>query len=230
MFQWTHLQLEQLTSCRTQNPNNKRLDSLPSGLKKPYDEIYARIKEQDDLAQEFVDRAVGWVMCAAKPLTSNEILSAIRIDIREGEFQVSGEINENDLLFFCQHLLVIDQQGIWRMSHLSVMEYFEQNYWTLQKAHLHVGNTCLQMPIEMFGPNDGLYESDDEIESSELTVDETPPRALGVHVDFQKYVQLHWFVHVRAQNESETSQISSMTALLVKFLGTPHPQKGQRLL
>lgn len=219
-FQWTHLQLEQLRSCRTQESIEARLNSLPSGLKKAYDEIYARIKEQDELAQQLVDRAVMWIMCAARPLTSNGILSAIRIDAKEQDLQISSEINEEDLLFFCQHLLVVDHEGIWRVSHLSVMEYFEQHYWTLQEAHIYVGNACLLVLLDMPEPN-GDLESDDETEHSKDTTTTNMSRALGLHVDFQQYVQWHWVIHAQAQNKSQISQTSSMKELLVKFLGSP---------
>ncbi|KAJ5419757.1 uncharacterized protein N7487_003307 [Penicillium crustosum] len=204
----------------TQESIEARLNSLPSGLKKAYDEIYARIKEQDELAQQLVDRAVMWIMCAARPLTSNEILSAIRVDTKEQDLQTSSEINEEDLLFFCQHLLVIDHKGIWRVSHLSVMEYFEQQYWTLQEAHINVGNACLLVLLDMPEPN-GDLESDEETEHSKETTTTNMSRALSLHVDFQQYVQWHWVIHVQAQNKSQISQTSSMKELLVKFLGSP---------
>lgn len=130
-----------------------------------------------------------WVVCAAKLFTSKEILSAIRIDLNEKGLQVSHKIAKNGLLYLCQHLLVIDRKDFWKVSHLSVIEYFEQKYWTPQEAHLYVGNACLLVLLEPDGgrnlklakedrnieennydyeaESSGDFESDDEAENLE---------------------------------------------------------------
>lgn len=226
-FQWTHLQLEQLRTCRTPESIDARLKSLPFGLKETYDEIYDRIKTQDDLSQQLVDRTVMWVMCAATPLTSEELLSAIRIDAKEKSLQLSSEITEEDLLIFCQHLLVVGSDECWTVSHLSVMEYFEQHHWTLLEANLNVGNTCLLVLLHMPEPkrdpefDDSSADFDDILADVEDTAAESTSRPAGLHDSFQRYVLFHWWIHVRALNNSQISQLNSMTELLVKFLGSP---------
>ncbi|KAI9639917.1 hypothetical protein NHQ30_011693 [Ciborinia camelliae] len=67
---------------------------------------------------------------------------------------------------------------------------------------------------------DENLEYDDEGESSEY-IAKNKPRALSLHVDFQRYVVWHWVIHTQAQNELSVSQISSMKIRLVKFLGSP---------
>lgn len=208
-----------MRGCRTRESIETRLSSLPSGLKDTYDEIYSRIRDSDDLGQKLVGRAIMWVMRAVKPFTSNEILSAIRIDATKESLQLSSEINEEDLLFFCQHLLVIDHKRIWRVSHLSVTEYFEKHYWTPQEAHLHVGNACLLALLDMPEPNGEVAFDGKPKDLTEVPAG-TMSRALELHVDFQRYVHFHWPLHVQALNNSQRSQLSSMTVLLVKFIGS----------
>lgn len=219
-FQWTHLQLEQLRTCRTPESIDARLKSLPFGLKETYDEIYDRIKTQDDLSQQLVDRAVMWVMCAATPLTSEELLSAIRIDAKEKSLQLSSEITEEDLLIFCQHLLVVGSDECWTVSHLSVVEYFEQHHWTPQEANLNVGNACLLVLLDMPEPK-GDFDFDNRLTGLGDTAADNTSRVLALHARFQRYVLYHWWTHVQALNNSQISQLSPMTELLVKFLGSP---------
>ena len=68
-------------------------------------------------------------MCACKPLKSDELLSAIRLDATSDIIHLSEEADEDLLLDLCNNLLVLDsQRKVWRFSHLSVTEYFEENH------------------------------------------------------------------------------------------------------
>jgi len=135
-FQWAFLQTQQLLELQTEAAIRDRLGKLPVGLEATYDDIYGKIAARHKHEKKFADRALMWVMCACKPLNSVELLSAIRLDPDNKTMGLSEELNEALLLDICNNLLVLDsQRGVWRFSHLSVTEYFEKNYWSLQEAH-----------------------------------------------------------------------------------------------
>lgn len=125
-FQWTFLQLEQLKNCRSKEAIETRLGQLPKDLMDAYNEIYNNIDEGD---RAIADRAFMWVVCAERPLESATILEAIRIDCTKETLELSSAITEDSLLSMCSNLLVIDSASdTWKLSHLSVAEYFEQNH------------------------------------------------------------------------------------------------------
>lgn len=91
-----------------------------------YNEIYNNIDEGD---RAIADRAFMWVVCAERLLESATILEAIRIDSTKETLELSSAITEDSLLSMCSNLLVIDSASdTWKLSHLSVAEYFEQNH------------------------------------------------------------------------------------------------------
>ena len=93
---------------------------------------YNNIDEED---RAIADRAFMWVMCAKEPLDSATILEAICIDSTKEKLELASSITEDSLLSMCSNLLVNDSaSGTWKVSHLSVAEYFEQNHWSMQKA------------------------------------------------------------------------------------------------
>jgi hypothetical protein len=70
-------------------------------------------------------------MCAYEPLSSEQLLAAIRFDPKD-TVCLAGKITESQLLHLCNNLFVLDsQRNVWRFSHLSVTEYFEENHWDL---------------------------------------------------------------------------------------------------
>ncbi|KGO75635.1 hypothetical protein PITC_055130 [Penicillium italicum] len=177
--------------------------------------LYAKCDgmKQDEQGLQLVDRAIKWTISSAKPLTSDALLRAIRVNAEQDTLQESSAIDEEDLLSLCHHLLIIDHEGIWRVSHLSVTEYFEKHHWPLQDAHLYVGNSCLLVLLDK-ARKFRLDKDADEGSQSK-------GRRSDSNISFLSYVQNYWFVHARAQNENPSARISSMTRLLGKFFGSP---------
>ncbi|KAL5331179.1 hypothetical protein ACEPPN_000708 [Leptodophora sp. 'Broadleaf-Isolate-01'] len=162
MFQWVYLQIKQILDLESEEAIRDRLGKLPTGLKATYDEIYGK-KAQNKHDKALADRALMWVMCAYKPLSNEELLSAIRLDPKD-TICLAGKITESQLLHLCNNLLVLDsQRNVWRFSHLSVAEYFEENHWGLRQAHCYVAKICLGLLIETYKePRTGKDDSSDE--------------------------------------------------------------------
>lgn len=164
MFQWVDLQIKQILKCKSEEAVRSRLGKLPSGLKLAYDEIYSEIKDLEEYDKVLADRAFMWVMCACKPLNSDELTSAIRVNSNRDTVHLGSKITESSLLSLCNNLLVIDSQlKVWRFSHLSVMEYLEANCPSLRRPHSYAAKVCLGLFIETYKqPKSGSIDSLDD--------------------------------------------------------------------
>ncbi|GAW24923.1 hypothetical protein ANO14919_145190 [Xylariales sp. No.14919] len=149
MFQWAALQINQLLDLRTEPEIRMRLGKLPKGLEAAYDEIFKNIENLDTPAGTLSFRALRWTMRAYSPLTSRALLAAIRVD-PDKELVESFEPTEADILDWCANLVRIDSQQnppVWRVSHLSVVEYLEAR-WGLLEADCFVAKACLVLLLQ----------------------------------------------------------------------------------
>jgi ankyrin repeat protein len=156
-------------------------------------------------------------MCAFKPLKSDELLSAIRLDPKGDITHLFEEVDESLLLDLCNNLLVLDsQRNVWRFSHLSVTEYFEKNYWDLEQAHSYAAKICLVLLIETYkGARTGNVHSLGDSYNYESRVRDIfdPKHSL------QNYSRHHWIKHIQTQEEQEADP--GLADLLKSFLGSP---------
>jgi ankyrin repeat protein len=211
------LQIKQILKCTSEKAIRNRLGKLPGDLNATYDEIYNEIKHKDEHDRALADRAFMWVMCACKPLSSEELISAIRLDSEKDIFDLSDKITESQLLHLCNNLLVIDsRRRVWKFSHLSVTEYFEDNHWGLRQAHCYAAKICLRLLMETYkeprtGSVDRLGHGHDDKSRARDIFD--PKHSL------QKYSRHHWITHVQTQEEQEADPV--LAGLLKTFLGSP---------
>lgn len=214
MFQWAWLQVQNIVSCRSERDIKARFEelALPADLNRTYAGILGRIQGTYD--RECVNRAVRWVMCSAKPLTTRQLLAAICLKEQDGELHIEDGIGEEDLLVLCgtlltkgspDHLIRRGQRTVastWRFSHASVVEYFETTELSMLEDHSHVAKLCLlllmrQLPDDNFG---------------ERSLD-------GATLD--EYVQDCWMKHVQALEEGPNTARPDISDLLSQFLGSP---------
>lgn len=208
-FQWVYLQVKQILDLESEEAIRDRLGKLPRGLEATYDEIYGKIKTRNKHDKVFADRAFMWVMSARHPWTTEELLSNIRWSYEDTSSPAS-KITESQLLHLCNNLLVLDsQRKVWRFSHLSVAEYFENNYWTRLQADCYIAKTCLSYLIEVYKNP----ESDNNHD--------------GISDYFGHYSRNNWVKHVEAQNEDEPDPV--LRGLLKTFLGFPKESSLQYL-
>ncbi|KAI1426827.1 ankyrin repeat-containing domain protein [Xylaria sp. FL1777] len=212
MFQWVFLQIKQILRLETEAAILDRLGKLPPDLKTTYDEIYEGINARNEHDKAIADNAFKWVMCADPPFNSLKLLSAIRVYSEKDTFGLSECITESQLLHLCNNLLVIDsQRQIWRFSHLSVAEYFEENHWSRPKAHSYAAKVCLKILIETYKDPSG--------QANTRIFSDFQNDNLYLRHPFQSYVRLNWITHIQAQ-EGEAAD-SALTQLLKSFLGSP---------
>ncbi|KAF6824059.1 hypothetical protein CPLU01_11055 [Colletotrichum plurivorum] len=162
MFQWDALQIKQLLELRTASAIRDRIGKLPLTLKDAYDEIYLKIASLHAYEKQLAIRTFQWVMCARRPLTTEELLGAISVDPSLADVDIAAleipEVDENDILEFCQSLVVYQHQPgefgqgykTWSFSHLSVIEYLETNHFGLLEAHCNAACTSLTILEAVF--------------------------------------------------------------------------------
>ncbi|KAI3320880.1 hypothetical protein HD806DRAFT_221669 [Xylariaceae sp. AK1471] len=213
MFQWAMLQIKQLLNLRTEREISNRLGKLPEDLKATYDEIYRNIETRQDTYVSVLSlRALQWVICAYKPLTSKELLAAVHVDPEEG-IPNCFEATETDLLDWCANLLWVDSQQtppVWRVSHLSVVEYLETR-WTVPEAHCFVAKASLVLLRETYG---GEHEQESK-----------PDNIFHPDHELQIYVRHHWTSHVQTQEHQDADP--KLADLLKAFLGPPEKSSVQ---
>ncbi|RAK99918.1 uncharacterized protein BO80DRAFT_426008 [Aspergillus ibericus CBS 121593] len=226
MFQWTFLQLEQLRDCVSREAILECLGTLPRTLDEAYDNIYSKIVNGRPHDRDLANRAFMWVMAAARPLHRVELLQAIRIDPDQTTLNMCAAITEDSLQTLCRNLLVLDSQGLWRISHLSVAEYFESRHgWTPPVTSLMASKVCLLLLLD--APN--LLT----IEESGLTIDDeantTPTKPSTYDPDnfFQEYLPCYWPTHIQIAEQISLTALAPVTALLERFLGTPYESSSQ---
>lgn len=219
-FRWAYLQLEELKKMRTNQRIRERLGKLPTSLTEAYEEIYARNEEKAILKQ-----AVKWVFCARRPLKSDELLMAIRLESNLESLTISDPIDESTLESICSHLVVLDSQlAVWKFSHASVAEYFENQHksW-IDTAPEDVAILLVSCLIDCYS-NWTLPESDDEIKEFLMTRPD-----LENHLDprhpLQEYTRKYWLQH--AQNTPDQCQkTTGLSEILKRFLGAESPQQS----
>jgi ankyrin repeat protein len=227
-FQWVNLQIEELIRCKTGGARRDRLATLPGDLKAAYDKIYDRIENLKDRA--VLERCVKWVMCACRPLSSEELLAAAQLDQNGESLIVDSPVSEETLLSLCNNLLVIDsQREVWQFSHFSVAEYFIDKHWTLQQAHSHVARMSLLLLMRQNPEAKEADPSESSPRGSELT--SLPPGILKERHPLSEYVLLNWFRHTRSLEmelqKSEQAKDDAVARLLKSFLGSPRESSPQ---
>lgn len=77
-FLWVHLQLKYIFNQRSDSDIRVALGDLPQGLENTYICALTRIDEHSSCEQ--LKRILGWVVCAASPLTLPTLAEAVAID------------------------------------------------------------------------------------------------------------------------------------------------------
>ncbi|KAF7175044.1 hypothetical protein CNMCM7691_005512 [Aspergillus felis] len=220
MFQWAALQIHQIRTCKTENSVLKRLDTLPDGLQEAYNEVWSEIEKLEEPDQSLTKRALLWVMSACMPMTSDELLCAIRVKPTRELLLLDDEIDEQGLLSLCRNLLVIDSQlSVWRFAHLSVREYIENKVkWTIERAHFHAARVSLLVLNDTFEKIDPDAVSDPSDRSTEHD------NFSDLSHPFQLYIRHHWPLHVQGVRDPEQVMLAP---LLKTFLGSPEDSSLQ---
>ncbi|KNG86811.1 hypothetical protein ANOM_004652 [Aspergillus nomiae NRRL 13137] len=204
MFQWAALQVTELLSLDLESDIRERLGCLPADLQYAYNEIYQRILGSTGSKFKIAARALQWVLCSEKPLTTDALVFLACQD-PQTDTLITPYVDIQFILESCSSLLVMDSQQFCRPSHLSVNDYFE-NLWGIGICHANAAKICLTHLI---------------VASSQLSQGCSKYSAM---VDnFLPYATQHWFVHIRKyehyiRNTGEKID-PRLSQLVERFLG-----------
>jgi ankyrin repeat protein len=233
MFQWANLQVHQIAKCESPLDVYTRLEKLPKDLKDAYDEVWRQIEDQEKHGQASVKSALRWVIAASEPMTSEELLAAVRANPNGDLTCMRNAFDEQRLLSLCNNFLVVDPQlKVWRFPHLSVREYLEaKEDWSLPHAHYHAASVCLAYFVNKYEHDDTDFDTKlapDVVKKSVLDAMTPIPAQSdeGFHTlhPFHIYMRHNWAYHV---NGAEDIEMTKLGHLLKSFLGSPNESSVQ---
>jgi ankyrin repeat protein len=234
MFLLVSLQVQQLLNQNTLPALRDCLHKLPDRLQEIYEEIYQKATSHPD-ERKLLDRALQWVMCSAKPLTTDELLLAICQDSESN--QMTGQrqdIDEDLILKWSQNLMYLDvgeSIPVWRLAHQAVAEFLEKSAnCNSELGHSEIGKVCLAVLLFTFGGDPAQsgrnLENDDS--KAETTLGCPCPGSRSYHYRMEnslmEYATWAWPTHVRAQKHCKGSQVAGLSQKVQEFLG--EPEKG----
>lgn len=158
-------------------------------------------------------------MCARRPLSTKEILDAVRLYAEPGGtiLHEDPEIIEETLLEICRHLVIKDLKlNEWKFPHASVIEYFEEMHrWDIGRAHSSVAKICLLFLIEGYTDQEALEAKEDAETAAEMRDDQ---RVVQNKKGIRYYIRDYWDIHVLALENSQPFEVE-VANLLRNFLG-----------
>ena len=209
-FQWAKLQMDQLLRLVFVSDIRDFLGKLPRDLKSAYDVIMEQINSQEGRTPEIARRAFLWVMCSRRPLTPGMLADAVRHDPETGAANPI-DINISVVLEACRNLVMIDQSGVCRFSHLSVQEYLETCHYHNAQANLEVGSVCLQLLLDPMN-----WQT---IECLTFGLEEK-----WQDESILRYTVVYWPDHIRLLAEGRIDD--RLPSLVENFLGSPNKGGG----
>lgn len=144
------------------------LGRLHKALEDIYSKIYEQISDLSPPSRLTAERALNWLLCSQRQLSSEEFLVAVSADSNDS----IRPLTEGQILSICCSLVVFDKAlKVFRFAHFSVREYLEsRDDYSSAKSHALVAQRCLRCFRKPVGPS----VSDDPL---------------------QIYAQLYWAVH-----------------------------------
>lgn len=190
-FQWVALQIENLCRLETESEIKEKLGKLPSGLFKMYSETYRQINMQEGSSPDIAKMAFAWLMCSIRPLTPEELVSAIELQLKaQGGSPPSPQFGTDvaALLKTCHNLIVHDTElNVLRFSHLSVREFLDTLDGFRNTNNCIMATTvCLSL----------LSSPDIQVGSENEHVPVARKNILRTGNPFFKYAALFWPTHI----------------------------------
>ncbi|KAH8670390.1 hypothetical protein BGZ60DRAFT_486586 [Tricladium varicosporioides] len=153
-FLWVSLVLQQLKQVHTSTDIAKILQDIPADM----DELYSQILEKMSQAlygKTIAQAILTWTVCAARPLTTEELSFALQIDIKDSIHDI-----EKSIIATCGQLVYVDSQSRVCMVHQTARDFLLRSSTVSEFAidrkegHKRLSMVCLEylMSEEMKAP------------------------------------------------------------------------------
>lgn len=144
IFLWASLVIGRLDELYSAEDIVMTLEQMPSEMNRFYDEIVKRLA-----ASSYSSKAkciLKWIVCAPEPLTTQELMEAVSLDIGHTLFAAaSGEIFTE----ICGGLVTVNSESLVQLMHQSVGDFLvsaESNFFVSpREAHEELANICLSL-------------------------------------------------------------------------------------
>ncbi|KAJ5626711.1 hypothetical protein N7528_004138 [Penicillium herquei] len=219
MFLWAALQIKRiLLDCHTVEAIETVLKALPMGLNQEYDRILEDIKRFPSPEPELVEHTLKWVYSAPGLLQTEEILSAIRIRVKNGSLILINAVNRETLLSMCRSLLVVDSNDQWRFCHLSAREYLDKKVESNENfsdASSLCAEICFRTLLLSFNPQNTVFARAENKNPDRFKTPFHPANP------FSRYCQVYWIFYAKTKVIK-----ASHVSLLERFLGSPNEARS----
>ena len=205
-FQWASLQIQNLCDPRRMRLDadvRKALDRPPKALSALYTAVYAQILQLESEGRSIAENALKWLLCAQRPLSTSEFLSAVSShSIAESSQLISSE----EILGLCCNLVVLDTElDTFRLAHLSVREYLEgRSDYSFDAIHSLAVEKCLNVYASKFTAVSF---------STQISERAVPQISLEKNTILWEYATLYWVVHygkIRPDQRRDTIKLKVM--------------------
>ena len=182
MFRWVALSIQNLCDNRQmvlEADVQAAIVSLPRSLFDLYQITYKEILESAPQGRAVAIRALTWLLCAKKPLSTDEFLVAI-------SNEASGQkppLTEANVITLLRHLVVVDRaSNVFRFAHLSVREFLGSlDEFSIPRCQSSVALRCLALS----------FETSDKYDSATSETLTDPSKSIRMYAD------IYWLEHYR---------------------------------
>ncbi|MCJ1307340.1 hypothetical protein MMC25_000986 [Agyrium rufum] len=227
MFLWARIQLEQLSSLRSDKAIKAALQSLPRGLDETYIKILYRMKEENEDNLDELKSLLRWLVINSGPLSFAQLAEAISISPADTARDVDAILTDPlDIMGICGSLITIhsdpgkeaNEQSTVQLAHLSIRDYLTSSRIKnssvaelavdIAEADAIAAETCLQ--YIGFSDFSGPYSS------------VTQQRSLFSAYRFLRYACCNWTSHLVSATSTGVS-LHRFLPRLTWFLYTGEP-------
>ena len=161
--------------CKQGNSDQVReqLKRLPLNLPDTYKQMWERIKAEGN--ERIASKALAWLLYAVRPLSPEEIIQAVAVELGSTAFQQHIYPWEH-IIAVCGNFVSLDtEQNVLRFEHYSVQEFLKGHHEEFKEAGSDIARTCFTV----------------------LSLNEPPPPP-----DFYDYVATYWQEHAKSWKDT----------------------------
>jgi ankyrin repeat protein len=155
-----------------------------------------RIRCQETGFRQLAERALSWITCAIRPLTTLELRHALAVELGDAVLDDGNFENIDEIVSVCAGLVTLDEKSdVIRLVHYTTQEYFERT-WSIwfPRAQGDITMTCI------------TYLSFKAFQSGSCLTDEELQTRLQLHILYD-YAARNWGYHARATSSEEKKWI-----------------------
>ena len=183
-FLWVHLILFELRQVYTTSEVIEVLESIPSDMRKLYGHILDSMSKMPHSIR-LAKAILNWTICATRPLTTEELHSALQIDLKDTINSVSGAIEST-----CGQLVYVDACSRVHMVHQTAREFLlgldDESVFAINREE---GNKRLAMGCLKYLHGDEMAVQRGNLSHSKLAYERSAfagyaSKSLSTHISF----------------------------------------------